>query len=198
MASKTTPRMRKKKRISASMSAHTTIPSIAHSIKPTTNPLHTSSPSVGSTECPSATKNPKPNRKPLTILESRLWHRGPANINQTALPSQIDQYTKHDSMCTACVQDIYKQNIIKVKTTRTTKPFKLVHSDVCGPFSMPTSAGHRYYVLFIHNYTLYIPVWVFQDKKSKSCSSAYKSFRARVDSMGYEVKLFLGDNACTE
>jgi hypothetical protein len=37
-------------------------------------------------------------------------------------------------MCTACIQAKHKQKINKVETKDTTKPFELVHSDVCGPF----------------------------------------------------------------
>jgi hypothetical protein len=42
-----------------------------------------------------------------------------------------------------------------------------------GPFSMLTSAGPRYYILFIDDYTRYTFVWILQDKKSKTCTSAY-------------------------
>jgi hypothetical protein len=97
-------------------------------------------------------------------------------------------------MCTACIQAKHKQKIIKVKTKRTTKPFELIHSDVCGPFSTPTSAGNRYCILFIHVYTRYTSVRVLPDKTSKTCISAYQSFQAQVDSMGYEVKRFQCDN----
>jgi hypothetical protein len=91
-------------------------------------------------------------------------------------------------MCTACIQAKHKQKIIKVKTKHTTKPFELVHSNVCGPFSMPTSACHHYYILFINDYTGYTSFWVLPDKKSKTWTSAYQSFEARVDSMRYKIK----------
>ena len=101
-------------------------------------------------------------------------------------------------MCTACIKAKHKQNIIKVKTKRTTKPSELVHSDVCGLCSTPTSAGYRYYILFIDDYTRYTSVWVLPDKKSKTCTSAYQLFQARVDSMGYKVKQFRCDNGRRE
>ena len=137
----------------ASSSAHTTVPFITHSTETTTSSPHTASPNAASTvpQCPPATEFPKPTRKSLTISESRLWHRGLAHIHPTALRSLIDGYSKDDSMCTACIQAKHKQKIIKVKTKRTTKPFELLHSDMCGPFSMPTSTGHRYYILFINH-----------------------------------------------
>jgi len=101
-------------------------------------------------------------------------------------------------MCTPCVQAKHKQWIIKVKTKRTTKPFGLVHSDVCGPVSTLTSASHRCYILFIDDYTRYTSDWVLPQKKSKTCTSAYQSFQARVDSMRHEVKRFRCNNGCGE
>jgi len=96
-------------------------------------------------------------------------------------------------MCTACIQAKHKQKIIKVKTKRTTTPFELIHSDVCTPFSTPTSAGHRYYILFIDDYTRYTSVWVLAEQKSTTLTSAYQSFQGRVESMGYKVKRFWCD-----
>jgi len=206
MSTMSTLRKKKRKRSSSSAhttvpssSAHITVPSIAHSTESTTtSSLHTASPSAASTipQCPLTTiPLTKTTRKPVTIAESRLWHRRLAHINPTALQFLIDGYTKDDSMCTACIQAKHKQKIIKVKTKRTTKPFELVHSDVCEPFSTLTSAGHRYYILFIDDYTHYTSDWVPSDKKSKTCTSAYQSFQARVDSMGNAVKRFRCDNS---
>jgi hypothetical protein len=73
-------------------------------------------------------------------------------------------------MCTTCIQAKHKQKIIKFKTKRTTKQFELVHSDVYGPFSTPTSGGHRYDILFIDDYTRHTSVWVIPDKNSKTCT----------------------------
>ena len=182
----------------ASPSAASTVPSIMHCTELTSSPLHTASPGAPSTvpQCPSATEFPKPTQNPLPISESQLWHRLVAHINPTALQSLIDEYTKDDSMCTACIQAKHNQNIIKVKTKHTTMPFELVHSAVFGPLSTPTTAGHCYYILFIDDYTIYTSVWVLPDMKSNTCTSACQSLQARVDCMGYEVKPFRCDNGC--
>jgi hypothetical protein len=101
-------------------------------------------------------------------------------------------------MCTACIEAQHMQKIIKVKTKRTTKPFELVHSDVSGPFPMPTSAGHRNNILFIDDYIRYTSVLVIPDKKSKTCTSAYQSFQTQGDYMRYEVKRFRCDTGRRE
>ena len=106
---------------------------------------------------------------------------------------------KHDdSICTVCIQAKHKQRLIKVPVKRTTKPFELVHSDACGPFSTLTLGYNQYYILFIDNYTRYISVWLLPNKTGVTCTSAYQSFQARVDSMGYEIKRFRCDNGLGE
>jgi len=101
-------------------------------------------------------------------------------------------------MRTACIQAKHKQKIIKVNSKRTTKPFELIHSDMCGLFSMPTSASHRNYILFIDDYTRYTSFWVLPHKKSMTCTSANPSFEAQVDFKGYEVTQFRCDNGRRE
>ena len=103
----------------------------------------------------------------------------------TAMKSPVGGYTHDDSMCTVCIQAKHKQRFIKVPVKRTRKPFELVHSDVCGSFSTPTFGDNQYYILFIDDYLRYTSVWLLPNKKGETCTSAYQSFPARVDSMGY-------------
>ena len=74
----------------------------------------------------------------LTLSESRIWHRRLAHKNPTAIKYLVKGYTNDDSMCTVCIQAKHKQRFINVPVQRITKPFELVHSDACGPFSTPT------------------------------------------------------------
>jgi hypothetical protein len=129
-----------------------------------------------------------------SLLKSRLWHRRLAHLNPTAIQSIVKGYTHYDSMCTVCIQAKHKQRFIKVPVKRTMKPFQLVHSDVCSPFFTPTFGDNRYYILFIDDYTRYTSLWLLPNKNAETCTSAYQSFQARVDSMGYEIKRFRCDN----
>ena len=90
----------------------------------------------------------------------------------------IGGYTHDDSMCTVCIQAKHKQRLIRVPVKRTTKPFELVHSDVCCPFSTPTLGDNQYYILFIDDYTRYTSVWLLPNKNSETCTSTYQSFQA--------------------
>jgi hypothetical protein len=53
---------------------------------------------------------------------------------------------------------------------------------------------NRYYILFINDYTWYTSVWLLRNNKAETCTSAYQSFQARVDSLRYEIKRFRCDN----
>jgi hypothetical protein len=44
----------------------------------------------------------------------------------------------------------------KVATTRATAPLQLVHSDLCGPLSVPTPHGDRYFITFIDDYSRFV------------------------------------------
>jgi hypothetical protein len=91
-------------------------------------------------------------------------------------------------MCTVCIQVKHKERFIRLPVKYTTKPLELVHSDVRGSFSSPTLGDTQYYILFIDDYTRYTSVWLLPNKQSMTCTSAYQSFQARLDSMGYEIK----------
>jgi len=112
-----------------------------------------------------------------SILKSRLWHRRLAHLNPTAIKSIVKGYTHDDSMCTVCIQAKHQERFIKVPVKRTTKPFELVHSNVCGPVSTPTFGDNRYCILFIDDYTRYTSVWQLPNKTAETRTSAYQSFQ---------------------
>jgi len=133
-----------------------------------------------------------------SFLKSRLSHRQLAHLNPTAIKSIVKGYTHNDSMCTVCVQAKNKQRFIKVPVKHNTKPFELVHLDVCGPFSTPTFGGNRLHIQFIDDYTRFTFVWLLPNQKVETCTSAYQTFQTRVDSLGYDIKRFRCDDGREE
>jgi len=112
--------------------------------------------------------------------------------------SLIPEYTNKDSMCTMCIQAKDKQKFIRFKVKRTLKPFELVHSDVCSPFSTPTFGGNEHFILFVDDYTRFTFVWMLRDQKSETCTTTYKSFQARVTTVAYQIRTFQCDNGQRE
>jgi len=187
LLSSTTENRRNRKRDSSLPRALIAEPKIEPIIEPTIEPT------IKSAKAPIAAKT-KFTQKSLTISESRPWHRQQAHINPNTMQTLIGGYTHNDSMGTVCIKAKHKQRFIRVPVKWTTKPFELVQSDVCGPFSTPTFRDNRYYILFIDDYMRYTSVWLLPNMKVETCTSAYQLFQARVDSMGYKIKPFRCDN----
>jgi len=68
-----------------------------------------------------------------------------------------------------------------------------IHTDVCGPFSVASTAKHRYYVNFVDDFSR--KCWIlFMLKKSKTHSKFYE-FKALVEKeSGKKVKALRSDN----
>ena len=52
----------------------------------------------------------------------------------------------------------------KTADYRASKPFELIHSDVCGPMSVSSLGGSRYYVSFIDDYSRYTFIYFMKNK----------------------------------
>jgi len=182
-----TPTISKSTRRKSSQSTLTTDPTSLSLNAPLSAPTATSTGAIAATKS-------KSTRKTLTIPQSRLWHRRFAHIQPASVRSLIPKYINDDSMCTVCIQAKHKQKFIRVKVKRTTKPFELAHSDVCGPFSTATFGGNKHFILFVDNYTRFTSIWMLPDTKSETCTTAYKAFQARVTTLGYQIRRFRCEN----
>jgi len=112
--------------------------------------------------------------------------------------SLIEGFEDLDTMCDVCLQARHKQKFIQTQVKTTTRPFGLVHSDTCGPFSISTKGGHLHYLLFVDDYTRRPTVYLLPDKKQGTCIAAYQRYQAKVDARGYNINHFLRDNGSGE
>jgi hypothetical protein len=84
---------------------------------------------------------------------SRLGHPSPQIVQKLASTNKI--LCSSESVCNACQQAKSHQLPYPVSTSRSSKPFELVFSDVWGP--APESVGHqRYYVIFINDFSKFV------------------------------------------
>jgi hypothetical protein len=62
--------------------------------------------------------------------------------------------------------------------TVSTRPFDLIHSDVWDPSTFISNEGHRYYVIFIDDFSFF--TWIYFLKSRAQVLTAYQAFAAMV------------------
>ena len=79
------------------------------------------------------------------------------------------------------------------KDSRAMMILERTHTDVCGPFSVASTAKHRYYVIFVHDFSR--KCWIFFMQKKSETYSKFCEFKALVEKeSGKKVKALRSDN----
>lgn len=134
---------------------------------------------------------------------ARLWHfqLGHPSCAKLAEISKRNPYatvTIHGKpapkLCKSCI--LSKQHVAAYPTvggTRATHLLELVHSDICGPLSIPSLGGARYFLLFIDDYSRYS--WIYTLKHKSEAFESFKEFQALAKRQsGYQLKCLRTDN----
>ena len=87
-----------------------------------------------------------------------------------------------------CVDYIKGKPTTKVrnaKVDRCTRFLGVVHTDICGSFSLPTLRGHKYFITFIDDYSQYGFIELIHEK-----SDSFEAFKTKVElQQGKNIKV---------
>jgi hypothetical protein len=134
----------------------------------------------------------------LSIAESRMWHRRLGHPGEAAIKSIVSGYVDDGNVCEVCIQAKLRRKIVRIPVQRTTTPFELVHSDLCGPFAVRSSGGAQYFIVYIDDYSRHTELAVLPDKRAETCTAAFQWFQAKIDGWGYDIRRFRSDNGSGE
>ncbi len=132
----------------------------------------------------------------LELWHCRFGHLGMHNVNKLMNDDMVEGMDSvkdggKDSVCEGCVMG--KQHRTKYPKGVATEPFELVHSDVCGPLSVNSIGGSRFFVTFIDDYSRYTYVY-FIERKDQVLEK-FKEFVTLARNLtGKQVKTLRTDN----
>jgi len=127
-----------------------------------------------------------------------MWHRRLGHPGEEAIKSSVKGYIDNGRICEVCIQAKLKRKIIRVPVQRTTTPFELVHSDLCGVCAVRSSGGAWYFIVYIDDYSRHAEITILPDKCAETCTAAFQWFQAKVDGWGYDIQRFRSDNGSGE
>ena len=105
-----------------------------------------------------------------------LWHRRYGHLGYDTLKQLkkddsinglggLDTSVQREAPCEGCAFGKQHRNSFpKHSESRTKQPLELIHSDVCGPMSVDSVGGSRYFVTFIDDYSRYTVLYTMKSK----------------------------------
>ena len=133
------------------------------------------------------------------LWHCRFGHLRMDNVNKLIEGNMVSgmdgvSNTSKNNFCEACAKG--KQHRCanpKTANYRANEPFKLVHSDVCGPMPVSSLGGSRYYVSFIDDYSRYTFVYFMKNKNE--VLEKFKEFHTyAMNVTGRPIKILRSDN----
>ena len=129
----------------------------------------------------------------LNLWHQRYGHLSHGNLdilnkkNMVEGIGTLDFKNDPKEICEGCVMGKQTRLPFPKKSSRiTTKPLELIHSDVCGPISVESIGGSRYFITFIDNYSRFVVTYAMKtkdealDKFKQYVAMAETKFESRV------------------
>ena len=130
---------------------------------------------------------------------SILWHKRLGHISREMMKCLIKDeiLTSFDfSDFTSCVECIKEKYTIVKKNgaLRAIELLECIHSDIWGPYSIPTINGHKYFISFIDDFSRYSYVYLIHEKSE--ALDVFEIYKAEVENqLNWRIKSVRSDRS---
>ena len=119
------------------------------------------------------------------VIYRRLGH-----LNFQTL-SSIDKFvvgfpylsSRHEGICKGCALGKNIKSSFPSSESKTKEILEMVHSDLCGPMSVPSIGGYLYYIIFVDDFSRKTWIYFLKKKKSIDVLNKFKDFKALTENL---------------
>ncbi|KAL4387339.1 hypothetical protein GQ457_09G012280 [Hibiscus cannabinus] len=133
--------------------------------------------------------------------DSWLWHlryghlgfSGMKLLSKAKMVNGLPEINPPNQLCEACIKGKQHRQSFEVgKSWRARRPLEIVHTDIAGPFDIPSLGGNRYYLTFIDDYSR--KCWVYVLKEKSEALAKFKEFKAMAEKQSDQfIKILRSD-----
>jgi len=140
------------------------------------------------------------NRKTRHSNSIDIWHQRFGHLNYIDVKRILETTLKTPwklpdsvSLCQTWIQTKQQQRIAYTPSSRTSIPFELIHSYLCGPIK-GSIGGSQYYIVYIDDCTRYTEVYFLVTKSAEEISAKFQNYQTWVEAREFRIKRFRCDN----
>ncbi|KAH9669148.1 retrovirus-related pol polyprotein from transposon TNT 1-94-like protein [Citrus sinensis] len=129
---------------------------------------------------------------------SMLWHKRLGHISKQRMERLIKDDILHNldfsdfGTCVDCIKGKLTAKVRKERTRRSQQVLELVHTYICGPFTLIAIGGYKYFITFIDDFSRYGQVELLTEKSESL--SVFQAFKANVElQKGKKIKAVRSD-----
>ncbi|KAL4369158.1 hypothetical protein GQ457_05G011330 [Hibiscus cannabinus] len=133
--------------------------------------------------------------------DSWLWHlryghlgfSGMKLLSKAKMVNGLPEINPPNQLCEACIKGKQHRQRFEVgKSWRARRPLEIVHTDIAGPFDIPSLGGNMYYLTFIDDYSR--KCWVYALKEKSEALAKFKEFKAMAEKQSDQfIKILRSD-----
>ena len=119
----------------------------------------------------------------LNEKSSILWHKRLGHISRQRIERLIKDeilsglnFSDFDT-CGDCIKGKLTAKVRNANVDKSTELLRVIHINICGPFTPLAMGGHKYFITFIDDYSSYGFVELIREKSDSL--EAFKAFKAK-------------------